>query len=84
MNFMNEFKENYFKRIEKANKLFPGVRSGRLQDRGRIFILFGPPTSRYTYKQSDGNPHEVWYYGNFSFIFFDHLEIGNYKLQSLT
>jgi len=44
----NEFKEMYFKRIEEANQLFKGARPGWLQDRGRIYILFGPPDERVT------------------------------------
>ncbi|MCP2519325.1 GWxTD domain-containing protein [Candidatus Aminicenantes bacterium AC-708-M15] len=44
----NEFKETYFRRIEEANQLFRGARPGWLQDRGRIYILFGPPDERIT------------------------------------
>ncbi|MFQ5722258.1 MAG: GWxTD domain-containing protein, partial [Candidatus Aminicenantales bacterium] len=45
----NEYKEAYFNRIEEANRLFKGGgRAGWLQDRGRIYILFGPPDERQT------------------------------------
>jgi len=44
----NEFKEEYFRRIDKANRLFKGARPGWLQDRGRIYIIFGPPDERQT------------------------------------
>lgn len=45
----NEFKETYLTRIEEANRLFKsGGRPGWLQDRGRIYILFGPPNERIT------------------------------------
>lgn len=45
----NEFEEAYFSRIEQANRLFKGGgRPGWLQDRGRIYILFGPPDERQT------------------------------------
>jgi len=45
----NEYKEAYFERIEEANRLFKGGgRPGWLQDRGRIYILFGPPDERVT------------------------------------
>lgn len=45
----NEYKEAYFNRIEEANRLFKGGgRAGWLQDRGRIYILFGPPNERQT------------------------------------
>jgi len=45
----NEYEEAYFARIDEANRLFKGGgRPGWLQDRGRIFILFGPPNERET------------------------------------
>jgi len=78
----NEFKEAYFRRIEEANRLFHGGRPGWLQDRGRIYILFGPPTERHTYP-SDPVPREVWYYGNFPVVFIDHMGLGDFKLESI-
>lgn len=44
----NEYKDAYFQRIDDANRLFRGGRPGWLQDRGRIYILFGPPNERQT------------------------------------
>ncbi len=78
----NEFKEEYFRRINEANRLFHGGRPGWLQDRGRIYILFGPPSERHTYS-TDPSPREVWYYGNFPVIFIDHMGVGDYKLEPL-
>jgi GWxTD domain-containing protein len=78
----NEFKEEYFQRIDEANQLFHGSRPGWLQDRGRIYILFGPPSERHTYF-TDLNPREVWYYGNFPVIFIDRMGGGDYKLEAL-
>jgi GWxTD domain-containing protein len=78
----NEFKEEYFRRIDDANKLFRGHRPGWLQDRGRIYILFGPPSERHTYS-SEPQPREVWYYGNFPVIFVDHMGVGDYKLEPI-
>jgi GWxTD domain-containing protein len=45
---LNEFKEAYYRRIEEANHLFRGARPGWRQDRGRFYILFGPPDERRT------------------------------------
>jgi GWxTD domain-containing protein len=42
----NEFKEQYFQRMEEANKLFKGGVAGWLQDRGRVYIILGPPDER--------------------------------------
>lgn len=45
---VNEFRDTYFARIEEANRLFRGPRPGWLQDRGRAYVLFGPPNERQT------------------------------------
>jgi GWxTD domain-containing protein len=80
----NEFKVEYFNRIEQSNELFRNeAKPGWLTDRGRIFILFGPPTFR------DINPlgfdrfgpcKEVWQYGDFPVVFVDENCLGKYRL----
>ncbi len=80
----NEFKMEYFNRIERANELFISEgRPGWLTDRGRIYVLFGPPTDRLTYPMG-GDPYsycrEVWYYGNFPIVFVDSTCTGSYRL----
>ncbi|MGB8953499.1 MAG: GWxTD domain-containing protein [Candidatus Aminicenantales bacterium] len=80
----NEFKMEYFNRIEKANATYLGEGvPGWLTDRGRIFIIFGPPTDRFTQPMS-GDPYsrcsEVWYYGDFPVVFYDSTCTGSYKL----
>lgn len=78
----NEFKMEFDDRMEKANELFisEGI-AGWLTDRGRIFILFGPPMERTIYSQElDGSSQEIWYYGNFPVIFFDRYSTGVFKL----
>lgn len=81
----NEFKETYFKRIEEANFLFrDGNEPGWLQDRGRIYILLGPPTTRETYPRGItfyGKPTEIWYYGFFPIWFVDDAWNGTYRLD---
>ncbi len=80
----NEFKEEYFRRIDDANRLFHGGTPGWLQDRGRIYILIGPPTERLTYPmQAHAKSREIWYYGNFPVIFVDELGTGDYQLVTL-
>jgi GWxTD domain-containing protein len=82
----NEFKIEYFNRIELATKQFAseGI-PGWLTDRGRIYILFGPPTDK-TSQPMAGDPStrcvEIWYYGNFPVIFSDPTCTGSYKLVS--
>ncbi|MGQ9672579.1 MAG: GWxTD domain-containing protein [Candidatus Aminicenantales bacterium] len=79
----NEFKIEYFDRLEKANELFVSEgKPGWLTDRGRIYILFGPPMDRITDSLGDeyGVCQEVWYYGNFPVVFRDPTCTGNYQL----
>jgi GWxTD domain-containing protein len=79
----NEFKMEYFDRIEEANKLFVSEgKAGWLTDRGRIYILFGPPTDRIADYMGDEYfvCREVWYYGNFPVVFQDPTCTGDFKL----
>jgi GWxTD domain-containing protein len=82
---INEFKEDYFKHINQANRLFSaGGAPGWLQDRGRIYILLGPPDSRDTYPQGKSlhdKPLEVWHYGFFPIVFIDNFRTGDYILE---
>jgi len=84
----NEFKEKYFSRIEMANRLFRGSATpGWLQDRGRIYILIGPPHERSTYPRGRslyGKPEEIWYYGFFPLVFIDYDWDGDYDLTPLS
>lgn len=83
----NEFKTEYYNRIEEANLLFKqGSTPGWLQDRGRVFITLGPPTNRETYPRGMnqyGVPTEIWYYGFFPVVFVDENWTGNYQLEAL-
>ena len=83
----NEFKEKYFARIEEANRLFrEGGTPGWLQDRGRIYVLIGPPDQREQYPRGYafyGKPMEIWYYGFFPIVFIDYAWNGDYKLEPL-
>ncbi len=80
----NEFKNMYFDRIEKANELFvTEAKPGWLTDRGRIFVLFGPPYERITYPMGSlysNRCQEIWYYGSFPVVFVDPTCTGQYKL----
>ncbi len=84
----NEFKEEYFSRIEEADRLFKeGSTPGWLQDRGEIYITLGPPDNRETYPRGIdfyGKPEEIWWYGFFPIIFIDENWSGNYKLTALS
>jgi GWxTD domain-containing protein len=81
----NEFKDEYYGRIEQANRMFAdGGPNGWLEDRGRIHILLGPPWERYTYPRGItiyGKPTEIWYYGFFPIVFIDNEWNGTYELE---
>ena len=80
----NEFRVEYFNRITRADELFISEgRPGWMTDRGRIFILFGQPTSRMedpAGTSSYGRCIEVWYYGNFPVVFRDPSCTGSFDL----
>jgi GWxTD domain-containing protein len=87
----NEYKEEYFARIDEANRLFSREgRPGWLTDRGQIYILFGPPTEikRQTGGYMDSNrtiyrDAIIWYYQNFPVIFVDRRGNGEFELTYL-
>jgi len=78
----NEFKIEYYNRIDYANRHFiGGGRAGYLQDRGRIYILFGPPTQILRYPGRTP-PYEVWLYGTFPVTFVNRYSSGTYELET--
>ena len=82
---LNEYRMEYEDRVAKAGSLFRGEgRPGWLTDRGRIYILFGPPSERLTYPMdSAGFCREVWYYGSFPVIFVDDHCAGSFFLTAI-
>ena len=80
----NEYKQEYFNRIERANRMFSGGGApGWLQDRGRVYIMLGPPDTRETYPRGYSFysvPSEVWWYGFFTIVFLDEKWVDDYKL----
>jgi len=79
----NEYKDEYFKRIDEANHIFKEGSPGWLQDRGRIYILLGPPWERQTFPRGFNfydKPEEIWYYGWFVIRFMDYDWSGEYRL----
>jgi GWxTD domain-containing protein len=98
---INEFKERHFERIDFANQKFiEGNKEGWRTERGRIYILLGPPDYRAGRSGSIPNgtivsklainrsylyyPHKVWMYGNFPVIFVDYHQSNTYELYTLS
>lgn len=81
----NEFKIEYEDRVAKATVMFHGEgRPGWQTDRGRIFILFGPPSERLTYPMdASGFCREVWYYGSFPVVFIDEHCSGYFVMRAI-
>jgi GWxTD domain-containing protein len=81
---INEYRDLYYQRIAEANSTFrDGLGEGWLQDRGRIYILLGPPDTRQQYPRGYNMgdfPTEVWMYGFYSIIFIDQDWNGNFEL----
>ncbi len=82
---VNEYRDEYYRRVEAAKHLFTeGGTSGWLQDRGRVYILLGPPEQREQYPRGYtfyGLPMEIWHYGFHQLIFIDSRWNGNFELQ---
>jgi GWxTD domain-containing protein len=71
----NELKMEYFNRIEQATEMFrTEPKPGWMTDRGRIYVLFGPPMDKVFYplgRGPQGKCGETWYYGGFPIVFID-------------
>lgn len=87
---INEFKEEYFKRIETVEARYKTfTRKGVKTDRGRIFLTFGEP-DEIEYHPNDYNskPYEIWYYnsveGGVYFVFGDLTGYSDYELLHST
>jgi len=80
----NELMEEYYGRIEHANKTFTHYLEGWRTDMGMIFIRFGSPDNieRHPF-DVDNKPYEIWYYYqlNRQFIFVDDTGFGDYRLR---
>lgn len=93
---VNEFKEEHYRRMAYANEYFgrETTRPGWQTDRGRIYIILGPPLDIGRYEgQSFARPARIWSYkGNpdyglpsyFNLIFFKRKGMGEYVLYSPT
>lgn len=54
---VNEFKEEHYRRIAWVNSKWPSARSGWRTDRGRMYIVYGPPDEMEVHPDS-----EAWLY----------------------
>ncbi len=82
----NEAMAEYYYRCDYAFENFRTLSqaNGIKTDRGKIYILYGPPTKSERFLIPNSAPKEVWYYEKLDkkFIFVDESRAGNYKLLS--
>ncbi len=76
------YRTEYLNRVEYANRTFSAVRrDGYREDRGRVYIMYGPPTEIDRHpSEADSRPYEIWVYDNIqggvNFVFVQR-QIGN-------
>jgi len=79
----NEYMEEYYSRVEYANKNFSHYQAGWKTDMGMVFILFGSPNNveRHPF-DIDSKPYEIWSYYDYnrSVVFVDESGFGDYRL----
>ncbi|MBN2206096.1 MAG: GWxTD domain-containing protein, partial [Candidatus Aminicenantes bacterium] len=90
----NEFREEHYRRIQYADKTYgrSTPRPGWQTDRGRIYIILGPPRNVESYDSVNNvHPTEIWFYQGFenlglppafNVIFFRRDGFGDYVLYS--
>lgn len=80
----NELRNEFFTRIDEVNVEFSDQRTiGWKMDRGRIWILYGPPSERRIRdKEFNTPPYEVWVYDHIDkrFTFLDRNREGRFVL----
>ena len=92
----NEYRDEHYKRLAYVNEFFgrDTFREGFETDRGRYYILLGPPRNRQNFDGSDAvYPSELWFYDNpdlkryglppfFSLLFFQRHGAGELEIYS--
>lgn len=80
----NEALEEYYSRIEQANRRFKSYTEGWLTDMGRVYIIYGEPlnTERFTAQNGVSIVTRWLYPNNLSFTFEDNTGFGDYRLRT--
>lgn len=81
----NEKMEEYYARVEYANRTFKHYVDGWRTDMGMVYIIFGPPNNVDRHPMEvDSKPYEVWSYYeiNHRFTFIDNSGFGDYRLTT--
>jgi len=89
----NEFKEQHYRRLAYANEHFAYSVPGGETDRGRIYIVYGPPTASKSgsirHLNGSSKPTELWHYDlipglgeNVALRFVDFCNCGDFRLET--
>lgn len=78
----NEAFDEFYYRIDYANKNFKSYTDGWRTDMGMVYVIFGHPANYERSRLSDGRNYERWYYTDRQIIFIDHNGFGDYRLYS--
>ena len=84
---LNEFKIDYFDRIDFANRNFSrgSLLEGWKTDRGKVYIILGPPDNIVDEPfNPSGSAYQIWYYYNegYNLIFVQRYMTGDYYLEN--
>jgi len=81
----NQAMAEYYYRVDESMRKFSTAKEndGYKTDRGRIYILYGPPPKSERILQPNSGPKEIWVYEKLHrrFIFIDPSRNGNYILS---
>lgn len=81
----NEVFNEYFRRVEYANRNFTHYTEGWRTDMGMVYIILGAPSNidRHPFDY-DRKPYEIWEYYelNRRFVFVDNTGFGDYRLTT--
>ncbi len=79
----NEVFNEYYRRVEYANKNFTHYVEGWRTDMGMVYIILGTPSNvdRHPF-ELNSKPYEIWHYYelNRQFVFMDYTGFGDYRL----
>jgi len=80
----NEAYDEYFARIDYANKNYKSYTEGWQTDKGMVYIIYGKPYNiERTSPMSDTKKYERWTYANNrQFLFVDNTGFGDFRLVS--
>jgi len=80
----NEVMAEFYRRVDYAITAYRTLKetNGSLTDRGRIYILYGKPTTTERILNPGESPREIWKYISLkkTFVFEDKTKQGNYRL----